>query len=95
MRAGWLTDPEGTPYPPESWHLGGELSPGDGGADRVYWFAVILRLATQAYVVVLVVRDVLRPSRDAVRAQGTDDPTGGVLDGAPDAPWRARLRLPA
>ena len=73
------------------WHLGGELSPGDGGADRVYWFAVLLRLATQAYVVVLVVRDALRPDDDPVRSGGVDDPTGGVLDGALDAPWRSRL----
>ncbi|MGI3781910.1 MAG: hypothetical protein ACRYG2_14170, partial [Janthinobacterium lividum] len=79
------------------WHLGGELGPGDGGPDRVYWFAVVLRLATEAWVVVMVVRDVLRPELDPVRAlrqaRGTtaDDPTGGVLDGAPDAPWRTRL----
>ena len=33
------------------WHLGGELSPGDGGADRVYWLAVVIRLATQGWVV--------------------------------------------
>ena len=77
------------------WHLGGELGPGDGGADRVYWFAVVLRLATQGWVVALVVRDALRPERDPVRTAHVDDPTGGVLDGAPDAPWRARLRLPA
>ena len=25
MRDGWLTDPDGTPYPPEPWHLGGDL----------------------------------------------------------------------
>ena len=25
MRLGWLTDPDGTPYPPEPWHLGGDL----------------------------------------------------------------------
>ncbi|HEY0240917.1 MAG TPA: glycosyltransferase 87 family protein [Friedmanniella sp.] len=72
------------------WHLGGELGPGDGGADRVYWFAVVLRLATEAWVVIMVVRDVLHPERDPVRAS-LDDPTGGVLDGAPDAPWHARL----
>lgn len=73
------------------WHLGGELSPGDGGEDRVYWLAVVLRLATQGWVVAMVVRDALRPERDPVRADGSDDSSGGVLDGAPDAPWRARL----
>ena len=35
-------------------------------------------------LVVLVVRDVLRPEYDLVRAAGDDDPAGGVLDGAED-----------
>jgi hypothetical protein len=37
-----------------------------------------------------VVRDILQPSADVVRAAGDDDPAGGVLDGAPD---RFVLRL--
>ena len=74
------------------WHLGGFLSPGDGAADRVYWLAVLIRLATQGWVVAVVVRDVLRPSHDVVRHDGSDDPGGGVLDGAEDAPWVAALR---
>ena len=69
------------------WHLGGLLAPGDSSADRIYWLAVITRLLTQSWVVVLVVRDILRPEHDPVRAGGVDDPTGGVLDGAPDAEW--------
>ena len=40
----------------------------------------------------MVVRDALRPEHDVVRRGGFDDPTGGVLDGAPDAPWMRRLR---
>ena len=32
----------------------------------------------------LVVRDVLHPELDVVRADGVDDPAGRVLDGAPD-----------
>ena len=68
----------------------GELAPGDGGADRIYWLAVILRLATQAWVVVMVVRDALRPERDPLR-RTADDPTGGVLDGAVDVPWWTQL----
>ncbi len=32
----------------------------------------------------LVVRDILVPAKDPVRADGADDPSGGVLDGAPD-----------
>ena len=27
------------------WHLGGLLAPGGGGADRIYWLAVIIRMA--------------------------------------------------
>ena len=33
---------------------------------------------------VLVIIDILRPGGDVVRADGSDDPAGGVLDGAPD-----------
>jgi hypothetical protein len=32
-----------------------------------------------------VVRDVLHPARDVVRADGTDDPLGGPVVDAPDA----------
>jgi hypothetical protein len=39
-----------------------------------------------------VVRDILSPERDKVRAHGHDDPAGGVLDGAGD---KFRLRRPA
>lgn len=74
------------------WHLGGFLAPGDGEPDRIYWLAVFVRLATQGWIVFTVVRDVLRPDRDPVRRAGLDDPTGGVLDGAPDADWVHRLR---
>ncbi len=50
------------------------------------WFfaAVLLRDALLLMVAALVVRDVLRPEHDVVRADGTDDPAGGLLDGAPD-----------
>jgi hypothetical protein len=38
----------------------------------------------------------LRPAHDIVRADGSDDPAGGVLDGAPDAFGNRRLaRSPA
>ncbi len=74
------------------WHLGGLLSPGDGSADRIYWLAVLLRLATQSWVVAVVVRDILQPVHDPVRRGGADDPGGGSLDHAPDAAWVTRLR---
>ncbi len=63
------------------WHLAGVLKPGDDGADRIYWLAVITRLATQAWVVILVVRDALLPRHDPLRVDGADDLTGGVLNG--------------
>jgi uncharacterized membrane protein len=72
------------------WYLGGELAPGGGDQVRLYWFAVLVRLSTQAYVGVLVVRDILRPEHDPVRRERVDDPAGGVLDRATDAPWLRR-----
>jgi uncharacterized membrane protein len=56
------------------------------------WFlrAVLLRDAAVLVLVALVVRDVLRPELDLVRAAAgpagisADDPAGGVLDGAED-----------
>lgn len=74
------------------WHLGGLLAPGDGSADRLYWLAVIIRLGTQAWVVVMVVRDILQPQHDPIRGPGVDDPSGGVLDQTADAGWLATLR---
>lgn len=52
----------------------------------VEWFlySVLVRDALLLWLCALVVRDLWRPERDVVRADGTDDPMGGVLDGAPD-----------
>ncbi len=72
------------------WFLGGELQPGGGDQVRLYWLAVIVRLCTQAYVGAMVLRDILRPEHDPVRAGGLDDPSGGVLDGAADVEWLRR-----
>ncbi|GAA4210750.1 glycosyltransferase 87 family protein [Actinocatenispora rupis] len=58
----------------------------------VFVFFAVARLITLAVLVGYVVRDVLRPDRDAVRADGADDPDGGVLDGAPDAAWLPNRR---
>ncbi len=74
------------------WHLGGLLASGDGSPDRLYWLAVLVRLATQGWLVAIVIRDVLRPDRDPVRRGRLDDPAGGVLDGAADAGWVRRLQ---
>jgi hypothetical protein len=79
------------------WHLGGLLAPGADGPDKVYWLAVIVRMAAQLWIVAVVVRDVWRPTHDVVRhppgvSATFDDPTGGVLDGAPDVDWLPRRR---
>ena len=75
------------------WYLGTD----NRGVD-VEWFFLGVFARDVAVVVLmgLVVRDVLRPDGDVVRTSwwGTDDPAGGVLDGAPDrvvlAPRRRR-----
>jgi uncharacterized membrane protein len=56
----------------------------DGIADGWYIAALLLRDASLLIFAGFVIRDVLQPERDVVRADGTDDPAGGVLDGAPD-----------
>ena len=67
------------------WHLQGLTYP-----DKVQvpeWThngATFLRIAALSYVCGMIVRDVLRPGHDPVRADGSDDPAGGVLDGAAD-----------
>jgi len=55
-----------------------------------YFAALIARFVTVLLLCALVVRDILRPDRDVVRADGADDPAGGVLSDAPD---RYLLRL--
>lgn len=49
-----------------------------------YQVAIALHLLGTLYLCAVVVRDILRPDRDPVRRDGSDDPSGGVLDGAPD-----------
>ncbi|MET7763501.1 glycosyltransferase 87 family protein [Streptomyces sp. NPDC005355] len=49
-----------------------------------YQLAIALHLLGTLYLCALVVRDVLMPERDPVRRDGADDPSGGVLDQAPD-----------
>ncbi len=55
-----------------------------------YFAALLARFLTVGLLAAYVVRDILQPERDVVRARGQDDPAGGVLDGAED---RFRLRL--
>jgi uncharacterized membrane protein len=62
----------------------GNDKPGQGIDISWFFAAVLLRDAVLLGYAGLVLRDVLRPERDVVRADGVDDPAGGVLDGAPD-----------
>lgn len=58
--------------------------------EGVFVLAATLRLLTVAVLCGFVVRDIMRPEYDVVRHTYADDPDGGVLDGAPDAPWVER-----
>jgi uncharacterized membrane protein len=49
-----------------------------------YHVAVLIRLGALLWLVAVVVRDVVRPTHDPVRAVGMDDPGGGVVAGVPD-----------
>ena len=65
-------------------HLGGLSLPGGSDADIVYWASIVLRLACEIWFAWGVVDDIRRPWNDVVRVGYADDPTGGVLDHAPD-----------
>ena len=56
-----------------------------------WWYISALGLRNTALMVFagFVIRDILMPEKDVVRADGVDDPAGGVLDEAPDrdAAW--------
>jgi uncharacterized membrane protein len=66
------------------WYIHGFTEPDTALPARGYWLAVAVHLAATATFALLVVRDVLQPERDVVRAGGVDDPSGGVFDGATD-----------
>ncbi|MFJ8550820.1 glycosyltransferase family 87 protein [Streptomyces sp. NPDC093676] len=50
-----------------------------------YQVAIAAHLLGTLFLCAMVVRDIFMPERDTVRRAGDDDPSGGVLDGAPDA----------
>jgi uncharacterized membrane protein len=60
-----------------------------------YYRVVWLRLALTLWFAGLVVRDILKPEHDPVRADGSDDPAGGVLDAAEDVVSFVRRRSAA
>jgi len=70
---------------------GGNAVTGYLGISTGWYFTLLAaRFLAVALLAAYVVRDILVPERDVVRAHGIDDPAGGVLDQAGD---RFRLRL--
>jgi uncharacterized membrane protein len=69
---------------------GGVVTGYQGISTGWYFAALLARFGTVALLAAYVVRDILDPERDVVRAHGLDDPAGGVLDQAED---RFRIRL--
>jgi uncharacterized membrane protein len=57
-----------------------------GMPEWVFLLASVARATSLLVLCGLVVYEILRPEADVVRTDGTDDPEGGVLDGAPDDP---------
>ncbi len=57
-------------------YLGELTAPGASGEpDRFYWVAIVVRVLCELYLVAVVVRDILFPWKDPVRADGiADDP---------------------
>jgi uncharacterized membrane protein len=60
--------------------------------EGTFVLASSLRFITVAVLCGLVVREIMKPELDVVRSTYEDDPDGGVLDGAPDAPWLVRWK---
>lgn len=64
-------------------------------SDEAYVVLILVQMASTLWICVMVVRDILRPEGDPVRALGVDDPTGGVCEGRADRrglPWFAAGR---
>ena len=55
------------------WYLAGLLAPTGGSEPGFYWLAIFLRMACELYLVVIVVRDVLKPWHDPVERFPLDD----------------------
>jgi uncharacterized membrane protein len=66
------------------------------GCDWVYSLAILIRVFGELFLVVLVIRDILQPWHDPVRADGlSDDPLGGVFDEGIDAtPFESDVARP-
>jgi uncharacterized membrane protein len=49
-----------------------------------YHLIIVVHILCTLYLAAVIIRDMLRPEHDPVRRDGSDDPAGGPLDGAPD-----------
>jgi uncharacterized membrane protein len=67
------------------YYIAAGFDPNRGLGVNAYAMAVLLHVLGTLYFTAFVIRDTMAPERDAVRADGTDDPAGGVVDRAPDA----------
>ena len=66
------------------WYIHGFTDPDRALPQPSYYLAVLVHVAATTAFAGFVVRDIWWPHHDPVRASGDDDPSGGVLDGAPD-----------
>jgi uncharacterized membrane protein len=70
-------------------YLGGMLTPAGGGPSVLYGCAIAVHIGATACLMAVVLRDIWLPWHDPVRADAvTDDPAGGVVDGAEDSRGR-------
>jgi uncharacterized membrane protein len=77
------------------WYLAHYLDPGGGGNAGFYWMAIIVRVVAQLYLVVIVVRDVIRPEYDVVRtARRRGDLSWWQLGGRGQLALGGRSRAP-
>ena len=66
-------------------YLAGWSDQNRGLSATAYALVILVHVAGTFYLAGMVLRDMLAPQHDPVRADGTDDPGGGLVDGAPDA----------
>jgi uncharacterized membrane protein len=73
------------------WYLVGYGTQDKGLHEGWYATAIAVHWLAMAWLMAMVVRDILAPRHDPVRSDGfpqdADDPGGGVLDGAPAGRW--------
>ena len=80
----WMTI-DALVWVPRMYYLYGEQN--KGLPEQWFTATILLRDIAVIVLMALVVRQIYRPERDLVRWHGrVDDPSGGVFDGAPDAP---------